>query len=52
MNTPAPTSTELLHVLPAVLDGLQMHWLMDPERFDLRTQWALVADALFTQGRR
>ncbi|MFF3409616.1 hypothetical protein ACFYW8_26130 [Streptomyces sp. NPDC002742] len=40
---------ELLHVLPAVLDGLQMHWLMDPENFDLRTQWAVVADALFAR---
>jgi AcrR family transcriptional regulator len=38
---------ELITVLPAVLDGLQMHWLMDPENFDLREQWAIVADALF-----
>jgi len=30
-------------VLPAVLDGLQMHWLMDPDSFDLRAQWAVVA---------
>jgi hypothetical protein len=29
------------------LDGLQMHWLMEPDTFDLRRQWAIVADALF-----
>ncbi|MFG2944480.1 TetR/AcrR family transcriptional regulator [Streptomyces adustus] len=46
-GTEAPA--ELLHVLPAVLDGLQVHWLMDPEHFDLRTQWAFVADALFAR---
>jgi hypothetical protein len=38
---------DLLSVLPAVLDGLQMHWLMEPDTFDLRRQWAIVADALF-----
>jgi AcrR family transcriptional regulator len=40
---------ELLRILPAVLDGLQLHWLMDPDNFDLRTQWAVVADALFAR---
>jgi AcrR family transcriptional regulator len=40
---------DLLSVLPAVLDGLQMHWLMDPDGFDLRTQWTIVADALFAR---
>ncbi|MED7951055.1 MULTISPECIES: TetR/AcrR family transcriptional regulator [unclassified Streptomyces] len=43
---------ELLQVVPAVLDGLQLHWLMDPEGFDLRTQWAVVADALFAHYTR
>jgi AcrR family transcriptional regulator len=42
-------SAELINVLPAVLDGLQMHWLMDPENFDLRARWAIVADALFAR---
>ena len=46
--TPAPPE-ELLDILPAVLDGLQMHWLMDPENFDLRAKWANVADALFAR---
>jgi AcrR family transcriptional regulator len=45
---PGPAA-ELITVLPAVLDGLQMHWLMDPENFDLREQWAVVADALFAR---
>lgn len=40
---------ELVQALPAVLDGLQMHWLMDPDHFDLRRQWAIVADALFAR---
>jgi AcrR family transcriptional regulator len=43
------TPAELVTLVPAVLDGLQMHWLMDPENFDLREQWALVADALFAR---
>jgi AcrR family transcriptional regulator len=40
---------ELRRILPAVLDGLQMHWLMDPEGFDLRAEWALAADALLAR---
>ncbi|MFE4703490.1 TetR/AcrR family transcriptional regulator [Streptomyces sp. NPDC056738] len=48
-HTGTDVPAELLHVLPAVLDGLQVHWLMDPENFDLRTQWAFVADALFAR---
>jgi hypothetical protein len=26
-----------------------MHWLMDQDGFDLRTQWTIVADALFAR---
>jgi AcrR family transcriptional regulator len=42
-------AAELVQALPAVLNGLQMHWLMDPDHFDLRRQWAIVADALFAR---
>ena len=31
----------------AILDGLQLHWLRDPERFDLRAHWAAVSQRLF-----
>lgn len=30
----------------ATMDGLQIHYLRDPEGFDLRGQWAAAADAL------
>ncbi|WP_297082627.1 TetR/AcrR family transcriptional regulator [uncultured Demequina sp.] len=30
----------------AAMDGLQLHFLRDPEGFDLRAQWAAAADAL------
>jgi AcrR family transcriptional regulator len=45
----ADTAPELVAIMPAVLDGLQMHWLMDPASFDLRERWAYVADALFAR---
>lgn len=44
---PDAVPTELLRILPAVLDGLQMHWLLNPDEFDLRAEWARTADALF-----
>jgi AcrR family transcriptional regulator len=34
-------------LIVAILDGLQLHWLQDPEGFDLQAQWAVVADSLF-----
>ena len=30
----------------AAMDGMQVHYLRDPQGFDLRAQWAAVADAL------
>lgn len=32
--------------LMAVLDGLQLSWLRDPQGFDLRTEWEALADRL------
>ena len=32
--------------LMAVLDGLQLSWLRDPDGFDLRTEWKALADRL------
>jgi len=37
---------ELAHALVAVIDGLQLNWLRDPEAFDLRARWASIADPL------
>jgi AcrR family transcriptional regulator len=35
----------------ATMDGLQLHYLRDPDGFDLRAQWAAAADALLgTRG--
>lgn len=33
--------------LIAILDGLQLSWLRDPDGFDLRAQWADLAEQLF-----
>ncbi|WP_144018857.1 TetR/AcrR family transcriptional regulator [Demequina sp. NBRC 110056] len=30
----------------AAMDGLQLHYLRDPEGFDMRAEWAATADAL------
>ncbi len=30
----------------AILDGLQLHWLQDPQGFDLQEHWAQIADAI------
>lgn len=37
---------EMVACLIATLDGMQMHWLRDPENFDLRAQWARVERAI------
>ncbi len=34
----------------AVMDGLQLNWLSDPDNFDLNAQWAVVADALLPRA--
>ncbi|GIG53909.1 TetR/AcrR family transcriptional regulator [Demequina activiva] len=41
-----PDAEPLAHRLFAAMDGLQLHYLRDPEGFDLRAQWAAVADGL------
>jgi AcrR family transcriptional regulator len=38
----------LAHRLFAAMDGLQLHYLRDPDGFDLRGQWAAVADGLLS----
>jgi AcrR family transcriptional regulator len=36
----------------AILDGLQMSWLRDPDGFDLREHWDAIADSLFAHAGR
>jgi hypothetical protein len=35
----------------AVLDGLQLHWLSNPEEFDLNRQWEALADLILPRTR-
>ncbi|MFC5748124.1 TetR/AcrR family transcriptional regulator [Actinomadura rugatobispora] len=44
-DTTAGDEALVRHVL-AVLDGLQTHWLLDPDTFSLTDAWTTVADAL------
>lgn len=43
-TTPEPRV--LARSIVAVLDGLQLHWLSDPDGFDLNVQWAHVAESI------
>ena len=43
---------ELLSQLGAVVDGLQLNWLREPESFDLRERWRAIADPLFAAAKR
>ena len=43
---------ELLSQLGAVVDGLQLNWLREPESFDLRERWCAIADPLFAAAKR
>ena len=42
---------ELLSQLGAVVDGLQLNWLREPDSFDLRERWCAIADPLFAAAK-
>ena len=42
----------LLNELGAVIDGLQLNWLREPESFDLRERWCAIADPLLAAAAR
>jgi len=43
---------ELLSQLGAVVDGLQLNWLREPDSFDLRERWCAIADLIFAAAKR
>ncbi|GMA35322.1 TetR/AcrR family transcriptional regulator [Demequina litorisediminis] len=46
-----PDAEGVARRLFAAMDGLQLHYLRDPEGFDLVAQWAATADALLGECR-
>ncbi len=42
----------LLNELGAVIDGLQLNWLREPDSFDLRERWRAMADPLLAAAKR
>ncbi|WP_159449683.1 TetR/AcrR family transcriptional regulator [Demequina sp. NBRC 110057] len=48
---PGPDAAGLARRVFAAMDGLQLHYLRDPDGFDLLAEWAATADALLGAGR-